>query len=152
LFLTFELNIPTNIRDPAAIVFNHEIQRDLMYLHGKSVFHTVDVAASFSAAKFLLAQDVSFVIEYFITGWATLYIGFPECILADQGSLVMDTHWKTACELSNIHFRETSTEYHKSIGFGERFQSPLRMTFIACWARGGTVRRLFLESKGYKSR
>jgi hypothetical protein len=117
------------IRDPAAIVFNHEIQLDLMYLHGKPVLHIVDVATTFSAANFLPAQDVSSVWNTFLTGWATLYIGFPECILADQGSVFMATHWKTACELSNIHLRHTGTESHNSLGSGERFHSPLRRIY-----------------------
>ena len=102
------------IRDPASIVFNHEIQLDLMYLHGKPVLHIVDVATTFSAANFLPSQDVSSVWNTFLTGLATLYIGFPEGILADQGSVFMATHWKTACELSSIHLRHTGTESHNS--------------------------------------
>jgi hypothetical protein len=62
------------IRDPAVIVSNHEIQLDLMYLHGKPVLHIVDVATTFSAANFLSAQDVSSVWNTFLAGWATLYI------------------------------------------------------------------------------
>jgi hypothetical protein len=41
----------------------------------------------------------------------------------------MATHWKTACELSNIHLRHTGTESHNSIGYGERFHSPLRRIY-----------------------
>jgi hypothetical protein len=117
------------IRDPAAIVFNHEIQLDLMYLRGKPVLHIVDVAKTFSTANFLLAQDVSSVWNTFLTGCATLYIGFPECILADQDFVFMATHWKTACELSNIHLRHTGTESQNSLGSGERFHSHIRRIY-----------------------
>jgi hypothetical protein len=39
------------------------------------------------------------------------------------------THWKTACELSNIHLRHTGTESHNSLGFGEHSCSPLRRIY-----------------------
>jgi hypothetical protein len=68
-------------------------------------------------------------MEFLSTGWATLYIGFPECILADQGSVFMATNWETACELSKIHLRHTGTEIHNSLGSGERFHSPLRRIY-----------------------
>jgi hypothetical protein len=121
--------IPFQIRYPAQIVFNHEIQLDLMYLHGNPVLHIVDVATTFSAANFLPAQDDSSVWNTFLIGWATLYIGFLECILADQGSVFMATNWETACELSKIHLRHTGTEIHNSLGSGERFHSPLRRIY-----------------------
>jgi hypothetical protein len=139
------------IRDPAEIVFNHEIQLDLMYLHGKPVFHIVDVATTFSAANFLSAQDVSSVLNTILTGWATLYIGFPECILAYQVSVSMATHWNTACDLSTIHLRHTGIEIHNSIGSGERFHSPLRRIFenkIAGVSEDTRTRATCIERQG----
>jgi hypothetical protein len=100
-----------------------------MYLHTKLVVHIVDVATTFRAANFIPAQDVSSVWNTLLTGWETLYIGFTECILADQGSVFMATHWKTACELSNIHLRHTGTESNNSLGSGERFHSALRRIY-----------------------
>eukprot|EP00171_Calliarthron_tuberculosum_P003375 IDg3375t1 len=77
----------------------------------------------FNAATFLPALDVSTVWKSFIKIWATMYIGMPESMLVDQGSVFVADEWRSACEMNNVELRETGTESHNSLSAGESYHS-----------------------------
>jgi hypothetical protein len=115
--------------DADRVVFNKEIVMDLMYLNTKPVLHIVDRDTTFSSAKFLRACDRITVWNAFVQCWTSLYTGFPDSILTDQGSVFQSEDWKNACEGAGIILRSTGTESHNSLGVGERYHHPLRRIF-----------------------
>lgn len=65
----------------------------------------------------------------FLKIWATIYVGFPESLLTDQGSVFLSRDWKFNCELAEIELLHTGTESHNSLGAGETFHDYLRRVF-----------------------
>jgi hypothetical protein len=84
--------------DPEQAIFNKEIIMDLMYLCGSPVLHVIDRGTTFSAARFLPSSDRVTVWITFIYCWASIYTGFPDAMLTDQGSVFVSQDWKLACE------------------------------------------------------
>ena len=80
----------------------------------KPVLHVVDAGARFQAAAFLLKVDTVSIWQTFLRIWATTYVGFPESVLTDQGSVFMSKEWAFNCASSGIQLRHTGTE---SCGF-----------------------------------
>ena len=125
------------IRDTGAIRFNQEILLDVMYLDAsrtrrenqKPVLHVVDAGTKFQNAAFLLALDTTTIWNTFITIWASLYVGFPESMLTDQGSVFMSKEWEYNCETASIELRHTGTESHNSLGAGETYHALLRRVY-----------------------
>jgi transposase InsO family protein len=125
--------ITFQVRMPDEVFFNKEIRMDLMYLEeaGKQrpVLTIVDAGTTFTSAVFLSAASSKAVWDAFLQCWTTIYTGFPDSILTDQGSLFTSADWHAACNMARIHLRHTGTESHNSLGAGERFHSPLRRIF-----------------------
>jgi hypothetical protein len=61
--------------------------------------------------------------------WASIYDGFPDSILTDQGSVFQSEDWNNACLGAGIHLRSTEIESDNSLGFGEQFHQTLRIIF-----------------------
>jgi hypothetical protein len=106
---------------PEHIVFNQEVRIDLMWIDGNAALNIMDTGTTFSAAPVLSGQDVATVWNMFLEAWTTLYIGHPQSMLTDQGSVFLAAEWRNGCELPIISLRHTGTESHYSIGIGERF-------------------------------
>lgn len=122
------------VRKPNGARFNQEILIDMMYLSdskGKSrpVLHVVDAGTRFSAAAFLPGSDVNSVWNTFVKIWSTVYVGFPESFLTDQGSVFVAKEWEHNCETNDIKLRHTGTESHNSLGAGEKYHSTLRTIY-----------------------
>jgi len=123
------------IRDVDKVVFNHRITLDLMYLPALNnrkfpVLHIVDVGTKFNAAAFLRSENTTHIWNTFVQIWATLYIGMPESMLVDQGSVFVSDEWKYACEINDIEFKETGTESHNSLGAGETYHAIVRRIYM----------------------
>ena len=61
--------------------------------------------------------------------WAALYTGLPHKVIVDQGSQFQ----KTFAELATLHdisVEQTGSESHNSFCIGERYQAPLRNTYL----------------------
>lgn len=122
------------IRDMDEVKFNHRIVMDIMYLPDKTeksrpVLHIVDAGTRFSAAAFLPKIDTTTIWHTFLKIWSTIYIGFPECILTDQGSVFISKEWNSNCDLAQIRLIHTGTESHNSLGLCEKYHSTLRTIF-----------------------
>lgn len=75
-------------------VINRIVSMDLMKLYGKSVLHVVDRDTKFAAACFLAGESSSSVWEAFLSVWVSPYVGYPDCISADQGPQFQRDEWK----------------------------------------------------------
>ncbi|PMD55505.1 uncharacterized protein K444DRAFT_645699 [Hyaloscypha bicolor E] len=90
--------------------FNYYIIVDVMYIDNKPVYHVVDKATAFQAARFL--QDISAK-----TTWETLRICWIDNFALGE--------FKQYALSLDIDTKEVPVEAHKSVGKVERYHGPL---------------------------
>ena len=95
----------------------------------KPVLHVVDAGTRFQAAAFLLKVDTVSIWQTLLRIWAITYVGFPESVHTDQGSVFMSKEWDFNCASSGIQLRHTGTESHNSLGAGETYHAILRRIY-----------------------
>ena len=122
--ITFQITMPDGS------IFNHQLALDLMWIQSSPLLHVVDTHTPFSAAQFLQGGDVESVWFAFLTCWASIYVGFPDSFLVDQGSVFTSERWAKIAAGAGIEMRFTPTESHNSLGPGERYHAPLRQIFL----------------------
>jgi hypothetical protein len=126
----FKVSIPEE-----DLVFGDEVSIDLMFLDGSAVLHVVDTATRFSAAGFLddhgaaYGQSVNGVWLAFIEIWCTMYVGYPNRLRTDSGSIFTTSKWKNLTDMAGITLRISGIEAHNSLGIGERLHGPLRRIY-----------------------
>ena len=122
------------IHQPDSTKFNQRVILDLMFLKDKKgisrpVLHVIDAGTRFSAAQFLKASDVDTVRNEFLRAWSSAYIGYPESMLTDQGSIFLSKEWRFSCDRVDISLQNTGTESHNSLGIREKYHSTLRTIY-----------------------
>ena len=80
---------------PDEVVFNKSIRLDLMYLDGKPVLSIADVCTNYSTERFLAAENTQAAWGTFLNAWVTKYVGYPDDILTDQGSVFRSESWRS---------------------------------------------------------
>jgi transposase InsO family protein len=128
-----------SVRTPNEVVFNQELYIDLMYIEKRPVLHVVDAGTRFSSARFLPRSDAQTVWMTFVQMWSLLYIGHPESILTDQGSVFLSREWSGMCAVSGITLRHTGTEAHNALNVGESLHQPLRRIYEKVRAEHGDL-------------
>ena len=119
----FQVTMPDNI------VFNHEVCMDLCWLESrpqKPVLHVVDRGTHFSAARFVASESAESIWNTFLECWVSIYVGFPNVISHDHGSLFASEFFQGTCAKFGIITKQSPTESHNSLGPGERYHAPLR--------------------------
>ena len=123
------------------MMVDDQILLDIMYLDrdppGKRgtktrsfpVLHVVDAGTKFQNAVFLTKLDTNSIWNTFVKMWASIYVGFPETMLTDQGSVFVSREWKYNCEVAQIELKHTGTESHNSLGAGETYHAILRVVY-----------------------
>jgi hypothetical protein len=119
----FKVSMPENV------VFNQTLAMDIMYLEGKALLHVVDTSTNFSNAIFLQSQSVESIWLAFLECWATLFIGLPDKIRTDSGSVLTSDKWNTIMNESGIVLQLSGVEHHNGIGQGETYHSALRRVY-----------------------
>lgn len=107
---------------------------DLMFLPDRKkktrpVLHIIDAGTRFRAAAFLTKYDSQTLWNTFVKIRSSVYVGFPESVLLDQGSVILSNEWSSNFELSGIKLFHSGTESHKSLGIGEKYHSTLRTIY-----------------------
>lgn len=69
------------------------------------------------------------VWDAFLEAWVTVYVGIPNRIRTDQGSVFTSQFWDNITALHGIDLQLSSIQSHNSIGIGERYHAPLRRIF-----------------------
>ena len=118
----FQVTMPDNI------VFNHEVYLDLAWIEPrpqKLIIHVVDRGTHFSAAQFVPNESAEGIWNTFVACWVSLYVGFPNVISHDQGSLFNADFFQNTCAKFGIISKVSPTESHNSLGQGERYHAPL---------------------------
>jgi hypothetical protein len=114
------------VRMDQEVAFNQEVLLDVMYYKNLPILHVIDAGTHFSAARFLPRVDTNTVWNAFLQCWSSAYIGHPESLLTDQGSVFLSQHWSGLCRAADIRLRHTGTESHNSLHVGETLHAPLR--------------------------
>ena len=65
----------------------------------------------------------------FLRACSSAYIGYPESMLTDQGSIFLSKEWRFNCDRVDISLQNTGTESHNSLGIGEKYHSILRTIY-----------------------
>ena len=120
----FRVSIPAD-----DVKFNHEVAVDLMWLKGRPLLHIVDTHTRFQNAILLKGESAQDVWDAFVEGWASVYIGYPNRIRSDRGSVFTSKFWRGVTSLHGIDIQLSGVESHNSIGVGERYHAPLRQVF-----------------------
>lgn len=115
-----------SIRINDELAFNQELLLDIMYYNSRPILHIVDAGTHFSAARFLPNADSTTVWTTFVQCWSNAYIGHPESMLTDQGSVFISQQWSGLCRAADIQLRHTGIEAHNSLNAGETLHAPLR--------------------------
>lgn len=111
------------------IKFNHEVAVDLMWLKGNPILHIVDTQTRFQNAILLKGESARDVWDAFIEAWASVYIGYPNRIRSDRGSVFTSKFWADVTSLHDIVVQLSGVESHNSTDVGERYHEPLRQNF-----------------------
>ena len=111
------------------IVFNHEVAIDLFWVGGNPILHVVDTHTGYQNVGLPKSLSAQHVWEAFLEAWVTVYVGMPNRIRADQGSVLTSKFWDDVTALHGVELQFSGVESHNSIGIGERYHAPLRRVF-----------------------
>ena len=114
---------------PDAIQFNHEVIVDLMWIDKEPVLHVVDRGTHFSSATFLPNESATTVWNSLIKCWISVYVGFPNVISHDQGTVFTSKLFKNALEHFGVVAKPVPIEAHNALSVGERYHGPLRRIY-----------------------
>lgn len=111
------------------VIFNHEVAIDLFWICGNPVLHVVDTHTGYQNVALPKSMSAEHVWEAFLETWVTVYVGYPNRIRTDQGSVFTSKYWDSITALHGIDLQLSGVESHNSIGIGERYHAPLRRIF-----------------------
>jgi hypothetical protein len=118
------------IRTSDDVVFNRELRLDLMLLDQRDpVLHVFDAGTTYQAAMFLDGEGFAPVWNAFVKCWTRRYVGDPEYVTVDSGSVFNSEAFVQTCAAHEIKMRTTAVESHSTIGVGERYHAPLRRIY-----------------------
>ena len=75
------------------IVFNHEVAIDLFWVGGNPILHVFDTHTGYQNVGLPKSLSAQHVWEAFHDAWVTVYVGMPNRIRADQGSVFTSKFW-----------------------------------------------------------
>jgi hypothetical protein len=119
--------------------FAEEIALDLQYIDGVPLLHVVDLRTGLGAAQWLQGATIEAVWETFLECWATVYIGYPNIMRTNAGSIFVSPKWKRFNDLSKIKLVQSVVDAHNFLGIGKDTTIPceecitkLKRTSHAC--------------------
>lgn len=102
---------------------------DIMKLNDKPVLHIVDKGTKFGAAHFLPGESTDDVWNAYMAMWFTPYVGHPDVITCDQGSVFTSHKWDNLLRTADISKQISGVEHHNALGVGERYHAYLRRVY-----------------------
>lgn len=103
---------------------------NLMFLYGKALRHVIDSVTRFSSAAFLDAYESNYrqstegVRIALMECWCTMYIGHPNRIPSDPGSVFTSEKWKKLSESTGIGIGLSGNRAHSFLRIGEKLLEP----------------------------
>ena len=114
---------------PDGIVFNRTVILDLMWIHSNPVLHVIDKDTHYSAARFLEGKSTEQVWQTFLLCWVSTYVGYPDILKADAGSVFTSRKWNKLTAEVGVAVEIAGVESSNSMGVGERYHDPLRRIY-----------------------
>lgn len=111
------------------IIFNHKVAIYLFWVAKNPVLHVVDTHTGYQNVILPKSLSASEIWDAFLEAWVTVYVGYPNRIRADQGSVFTFRFWNDVTALNGIKLQFSGVEIHNSLGIGERYHALLRRTF-----------------------
>ncbi len=97
------------------IVFNHEIEVDVMWRDGDPVLHIIDRGTRYVVTKFMANQTAKHAWDIIVEFWILVCAGYPEIISHDQGKNFTSDLLQHTCSQLGITTKETPVESHNSL-------------------------------------
>jgi hypothetical protein len=85
---------------------------------------------SATSATFLQGESMADIWSAFLLCWTTIYIGFPDVLRLDAGSVFTSKEFKALATGHGIEFHYSGIEAYNSIASGETMHACLRRVFI----------------------
>lgn len=115
---------------PGDIAFNRTVLIDIMYLDGDPVLYVIDKDTRFGAAGFMSAGETAEATwKLYDRIWASVYVGHPEAMHADQGPQFRSATWAALAHSAGITLVNSGVESHNALGSGERYHAFLRNVY-----------------------
>lgn len=114
---------------PDEIVFSHEVAIDLFWIDNNPVLHIVDTHTGYQIVALPKSLSAKHIWDAFLEAWVTTYVGIPNRIRSDRGSVFTSKFWDEVTTLHGIELQLSGVKSHNSIGIGERYHAPIRRTF-----------------------
>ena len=112
------------------IVFNHEIEVDVMWIDSEPILHIIDRGTRYSVCKYITcSQTAENLWNMILEFWINVFTGFPNIISADRQSAFRSKFFKETCNQLGIHAKITPTESHNSLSICERNHRIIRHVF-----------------------
>ena len=82
--------------------------------------------------------------------WATVYTGFPNTLVFDDGSQLKDT-FVELCKINAVEWQRSGTQHHNALVIGERYHEPIRRTIRKLRVDHPRLKKEFLPSLAVKT-
>ena len=109
--------------------FNHSVIVDIMYIDNSPIFHVVDEATRFQAAKWLSNVSTKHTWDTLRLCWIDVYLGPPDYILHDAGKNFVSKKFQQLATSMTITTQSIPVEAHWSIGIVEQYHGVLCRTY-----------------------
>jgi hypothetical protein len=101
---------------PAHIVFNEELNMDVLFVSGIPVLHIVDAGTRFSVARYISSQSVSEIWRQFLLYWCYKFTGAPRTFVLDQASSSNSAEMASNCASIGVKLIIVPIESLSSMG------------------------------------
>jgi hypothetical protein len=119
--------------------FNYRLMVDVIYIDSKPIFHAVNEATSFQAARFLTNLQAKTTWDTLRAIWVNTYAGPPNVIVTNAGKSFVRAEFVANARIMAIEVEEVPVEAHNSIDKIERYYGPLKRAFEVIFANLGNA-------------
>ncbi len=109
--------------------FNHTIYVDVLYIDRKPIFHVVDEATRYQAARWLPDVTAEAVRRAMKLCWIDVYVGPPDVIAHDAAKYFLASKFQTYADMMHITTNAIPVESANSMSFVERYHKPLKRAY-----------------------
>jgi hypothetical protein len=112
---------------------------NIMYIDGKPIFHAVNEATFFQAARFLTNLQAKTIWDILRAIWVDIYAGPPNVIVTNASKSFVRAEFVANARIMVIEVEKVLIEAYNSIGKIERYYGPLKRAFEVISANLGNA-------------
>jgi hypothetical protein len=110
------------------VIFNRQVDLDILHINQKAILHMVDHDTRFAAAKYV-REFTEYIWDTFIQAWVLVFTGYPTSFLTDQGPTFTSRMWRELCVKHSIVLNLIPIQSHNSNGIVEHQHFILKKIF-----------------------